>query len=131
GILMVTATRMVNLTELRYHVRASRFDAAIVAATAIAAFAISIEFCVLIGVFMSFLLAIPRMGRMLITEFVVTRDRTVRERRDTDPGCERILIFGLEGEMYFGSGASLEQHLDAIEDRVGPHTQTVVLRLKR
>jgi SulP family sulfate permease len=131
GLLMITAARMVNLRDLRYHVRASRFDAVIVATTAIAAFAISIEFCVLIGVFMSFLLAVPRMGRMLLTEFVVTVDRTVRERRPGDEGCDRILIFGLEGEMYFGSGASLEQHLDTIEARVRPETQAVVLRLKR
>jgi SulP family sulfate permease len=131
GILMVTATRMVNLTDLRYHMRASRFDAVIVATTAIAAFAISIEFCVTIGVFMSFMLAVPRMGRMMLTEFVVTRDRTVRERRPRDEGCNRILIFGLEGEMYFGSAASLEQHLDAIEDRIRPETQVVVLRVKR
>ena len=33
--------------------------------------------------------------------------------------------------MYFGSGASLEQHLDTIEARVRPETQVVVLRLKR
>jgi SulP family sulfate permease len=85
----------------------------------------------LIGVFMSFLLAVPRTGRMLLTEFVVTVDRTVRERRKGDEGCERIIIFGLEGEMYFGSAASLEQHLDKIEDRVLPKTQAVVLRLKR
>ena len=53
GILMLTAGRMVNFEDLRYHLRASRFDAVIVAATAIGAFAISIEFCVLIGVFLS------------------------------------------------------------------------------
>ncbi len=131
GLLMLTAARMVNLRDLRYHMRASRFDATIVAVTAIAAFAISIEFCVLIGVFMSFMLAVPRTGKMLLTEFVVSLDRSVRERRAGDEVCGRLLIFGLEGEMYFGSGASLEQHLDAICDRVVPETQAVVLRLKR
>jgi SulP family sulfate permease len=131
GLLMITAAGMVNLHDLRYHMRASRFDAAIVAVTAIAAFAISIEFCVLIGVFMSFMLAVPRTGRMLLTEFVVTIDRSVRERRQGDEVCGRILIFGLEGEMYFGSGASMEQHLDTIEARVMPETKAVVLRLKR
>ncbi len=131
GLLMLTAARMVNLRDLRYHVRASHFDATIVTVTAIAAFAISIEFCVLIGVFMSFLLAVPRTGKMLLTEFVVTADRSVRERRPGDEVCGRMLIFGLEGEMYFGSGASLEQHLDAIAARVLPETQAVVLRLKR
>ncbi len=131
GLLMLTAVRMVNPHDIRYHLRASRFDATIVAATAIAAFAISIEFCVLIGVFLSFMLAIPRTGKMLLTEFVVTPDRSVRERRRGDEVCGRLLIFGLEGEMYFGSGPSLEQHLDTIEDRVGPETEVVVLRLKR
>jgi len=130
GLLIITAARMVNLRDLRYHVRASRFDAVIVATTAVAAVAISIEFCVLIGVFMSFLLAVPRMSRMLLTEFLVT-DRTVRERRGGDAGCDRILIFGIEGEMYFGSGSSLEQHFEAIEARIRPETRAVVLRLKR
>jgi SulP family sulfate permease len=131
GLLMLTAVRMVNFHDLRYHVRTSRFDAAIVAVTAISAFAISIEFCVLIGVFMSFMLAVPRIGTMQLTEFVVGAERTVHERRREDTACTRMLIFGLEGEMYFGSGTSLEGHLDTIEDRVGPETQAVVLRLKR
>jgi SulP family sulfate permease len=131
GLLILTAARMVSLRDLRYHVRTSRFDAAIVAVTAISAVAISIEFCVLIGVFMSFLLAVPRIGNMQLTEFVVGPERTVHERRREDPACSRMLIFGLEGEMYFGSGTSLERHFDTIEDRVGPETQALVLRLKR
>jgi len=131
GLLMLTAAHMVNLHDLRYHWRTSRFDATIVAVTAIAAFAISIEFCVLIGVFMSFLLVVPRTGTMQLTEFVVTEDRTVSERQRGDAACTRMVIFGLEGEMFFGAGSSLEGHLDAIDARVGPETQAVVLRLKR
>src|SRR5262249_42710154 len=72
GILMVSAWHMVERRALLYHLRATRFDAAIVLATAISAIAISVEFCVLIGVLMSFLLAVPRAGRMLLTEFVVS-----------------------------------------------------------
>lgn len=131
GLLMLTAARMVNLHDLRYHWRTSRFDAAIVAVTAISAFAISIEFCVLIGVFMSFLLAVPRTGNMQLTEFVVTAERTVHERQRGDVACTRMLIFGFEGEMFFGAGSSLERHLDTIDDRVGSEAQAVVLRLKR
>jgi SulP family sulfate permease len=130
GLLMLTAARMVNFHDLRYHMRASRFDAAIVVVTAVAAFAISIEFCVLVGVFMSFMLAVPRTGQMLLTEFVVD-DGTIHERLRGDEACGRVLIFGLEGEMYFGSSVSLEQHLDAIEGSVVPETKVVVLRMKR
>lgn len=130
ALLMVTAGRMVNLREIRYHVRVSRFDAVIVAVTAISAVAISIEFCVLVGVVFSFLLAVPRMGQMLLTEFVSV-DGIVHERLPEDAGCDRVLIFGLEGEMFFGSAASLEAHLDAIGARITPETRVVVLRMKR
>ena len=131
GLLMLTAARMVNLKDLRYHVRTSRFDAAIVIVTAVAAFAISIEFCVLIGVFMSFMLAVPRTGQMLLTQFLVTRDGVVHERLHDDTVCGCLLIFGLEGEMYFGSGVSLEAHLETIDAAVQPWTKAVVLRMKR
>lgn len=131
GLLMLTAVRMVNFHDLRFHWRTSRFDAAIVAVTAIAAFAISIEFCVLIGVFMSFMLAVPRTGQMHLTEFFVTPEGTILERLRDDEVCGCLRIFGLEGEMYFGSGVSLEQRLDTIEERLGDESQVVVLRMKR
>ncbi|MCW5889299.1 MAG: SulP family inorganic anion transporter [bacterium] len=131
GLLMLTAARMVNVHDLRYHVRTSRFDAAIVAVTAIAAFAISIEFCVLIGVFMSFMLAVPRTGQMHLTQFLVAGDGTVHEHLRDDEVCGCLLIFGLEGEMYFGSAASLEARVEAMTEHVRPWTQAVVLRMKR
>jgi SulP family sulfate permease len=131
GLLMLTAARMVRPRELRYHLRVSRFDATIVAVTAVSAVAISIEFCVLIGVLMSFLLVVPRIAEMLLTEFVVSADGAVHERLPGEEACGRMLIFGLEGEMYFGSRQSLERHLDAVEARLTPETQVVVFRLKR
>lgn len=131
GLLMVTAMRMVNPAEVRYHLRVSRFDAAIVAATAISAFAISIEFCILIGVIMSFLLAVPRAGNMLLTEFLDAGDDHVRERLADDAAEEDLLVFGLEGEMFFGASVSLDQHLQTIESRVTPRTRVVLMRVKR
>lgn len=131
GILMVSAWYMVDWRAFLYHVRATRFDAIIVAATAVSAFAISVEFCVLIGLFLSFGLAVPRVGQLLLTEFVVTGTGAIHERLANDTVCDRILIFGLEGELFFGAVQSLETHLQTIEDRIGPRTQVVVLRLKR
>jgi SulP family sulfate permease len=131
GLLILTAARMVNFKDLRYHVRASRFDAVIVVVTAVSAFAISIEFCVLIGMVMSFLLAVPRAGNMLLTEFVATDADHVRERLPEDEPDPRVLIFGLEGELFFGSSVSLERHIDRIEERATGATRIVVLRMKR
>ena len=131
ALLMLTAARMVNFKEVRYHLRASRYDAAIVLTTAIAALAISIEFCVLIGVIMSCLLTVPRAGHMLLTEFVDAGGDHVRERLPDDHTPEEILVFGLEGEMFFGSSVSLDRHLDAMRGRVTDRTRVLVLRMKR
>ena len=131
GLLMVTAVRMINFSELRYHLRVSRFDAIIVWATAVSALAISIEFCILIGVFMSFMLTVPRAGKMRLTEFVDAGDHHVRERLDEDEAETDILVFGLEGELFFGSAAAVESHLEYIESRVVESTRVIVLRMKR
>ncbi|HEY6131929.1 MAG TPA: SulP family inorganic anion transporter [Halioglobus sp.] len=132
GILLVVSYGMVNWHALRYHLRATQFDAAIVIATAICALAISIEFCVLLGVMLSFMLTVPRAGRMLLTEFVVSTEHGhVHQRLREDPGCERILIYGLEGELFFGASAALERHFETIQAAVTDNTRVLVLRLKR
>jgi SulP family sulfate permease len=131
GILMLSSWYMVDWKRLAYHVRASRFDAVVVGVTALAAISISIEFCVLVGVLMSFLLAVPRAGKMLFTEFIVCPDGIIRERLDGEPANPQILIFGFEGEMFFGAAAALDGHFETIEGRIGPDTKVLVLRLKR
>ncbi len=131
GILMVASYNMVDWRALAYHFRTTRFDAAIVTATAVSAVVISVEFCVLIGVLMSFLLTVPRAGRMLLAEFVIAPEGGVHERLPEDSRCDRILIFGLEGEMFFGATAALHTHFATIEESIGPDTAVVVLRLKR
>jgi SulP family sulfate permease len=132
GILMVTAVGMVDWKAMRFHLRATQFDAVIVLATAVAAVGISIEFCILIGVLASFVLAVPRAGRMARTEFVVHADGMIRERKEAEPPDEKVLIFGLEGELFFGSSIALEEHLDYFEARAREAgARAIVLRAKR
>jgi SulP family sulfate permease len=131
GLLMVAAVRMVDWRTIRTSVRATRFDAIIIGATAFAAVFISVEFCILIGVVLSFGLAVPRAGRMLLAEFVVAPGGYVHDRLPDDTPDPELLIFGLEGEMFFAAGPALEAHLDTIEARVEPATQVLILRVKR
>lgn len=131
GLLIVTAARMVNIPDLRFHMRASNFDRVIVLVTAISAFAISIEFCILVGVTMSFFLAVPRAASLHLAEFVVAPGGYTHERLDADTPDPRMLIFGLEGELFFGASVAIEEHLERIEERVTPETRVVILRLKR
>lgn len=131
GILMVTALGMIDWRALPFHLRATRFDAFIVLATAVAAVGISVEFCILIGVLASFVLAVPRAGRMTRTEFLVHEDGVVRERREGEPADNRLLLFGLEGELFFGSSLALDEHLDWFEERAAAGAKVIVLRVKR
>src|SRR5207247_7906265 len=117
GILMVSAWQLVDRTQLVYHLRTTRFDAGIVLATALSAVLVSVEFCILIGVFLSFVLFVPRASRLHLTELTVTPQRILRERVPGDPACGRILIYGLEGEMFFGSSPALEEHFASISRR--------------
>jgi len=131
GILMLAAWRLVDRQQLAYHLRTTRSDAWIVALTAISAVAISVEFCILIGVFLSFLFYVPRAARIHMTELVLAPERVVRERISSDPPCGRIRIFSLEGEFFFGAAPELEDHFDKIAALTKEGIRVVVLRVKR
>lgn len=131
GILMLSAWRLVDWHELFYHLKTTRFEAWIVLVTAISAVAISIEFCVLIGVFLSFVLYVPQAARVHLTELTLAQDRIVRERIATDAVCNRIRVYSLEGELFFGAAPELEEHLDKIAEEARVGVRVVVLRLKR
>jgi SulP family sulfate permease len=131
GLLMVTAWRLVDRKQLLYHLRATRFDAGIVVATALSAVFVSVEFCILIGLFLSFVLYVPRAARIHLTELTLTPERVVRERIATDPPCGRMLLYNLEGELFFGSAPVLEEHLATIERRAGNGIKIIILRMKR
>ena len=131
AILFLSSWRLVDRKQLMYHLRTTRFDAGIVLATALAAVFVSVEFCILVGVFLSFVLMVPRAAHIHMTEYVVTPERILRERTDADPQCNRILIFSLEGELFFGSAPDLERHFDTIARRAQNGIRAVVLRLKR
>jgi sulfate permease, SulP family len=131
GILMLASYRLVDWPQLAYYLRTTRFDAWIVILTAVSAVAVSVEFCVLIGVFLSFVLYVPRAARVHLTELVMTPERVVRERIAEDQPCSRIRVYSLEGEFFFGASPELEHHLETIEQTSRDGARVVVMRLKR
>src|SRR6202451_2278959 len=102
GLLLVTAVRLVDWKRLSYAMRASRYDALLVLVTALSAIFISVEFSILIGVALSILLFVPRAALLGSSELTVSNDRVVRERLPSDPVCTSLLLYDLEGELFFG-----------------------------
>ncbi len=84
AILLISAWRLVDRKQLSFHLRTTRFDALIVLATASAAVFVSVEFCILIGVFLSFVLFVPRAAHIHLTELMLARERVLIEKSDTD-----------------------------------------------
>ena len=142
GVLLLTATRMIDFADLKYHIRATRFDAIIVIATALAAVFVSIEYCILIGVLLSFMFYVPRAAKVHMTELVVTSQRVIRDRIPNDPQCAFVRLYNFEGELFFGSSPDFEVLLERIENEVKPtnsqsdplpdaaNVKVVLLRLK-
>ena len=131
GVLILTAFRMIDFAAMQFHWRATNFDRAILLATALSAVLISIEFCILIGVLLSFVLYVPRAAQIWMTELTITSDHKIRELQPADPRCRLFRIFNFEGELFFGCGPQFERQLEQISAAVGPELRVVMLRAKR
>jgi SulP family sulfate permease len=129
GVLMVTATRMVDVAGIKYHFRATRFDAVIVVATALSAVLVSVEFCILVGTILSFLMYVPRAARVEMEELVIG-EHGIRERTEGDAACSKLRMFNFEGELFFGSGPEFESHLERIEEELDGEVRVLILRVK-
>ena len=135
GLLLVTAARLVDFKRLIYTLKASRYDAGLVIVTAFTGVAIDLDKSVLLGVILSILLFVPRAAKLKAKELIVAPERVVRERVPGDPVDPSIIIYDLEGELFFGAAPELDRYLVALHQRIaddpnGP-VKFVVLRLKR
>jgi SulP family sulfate permease len=131
GVLLVTAWRLIDRPRILYCLRATSFDRKVLLLTAGAAVFISIEFSILIGVFLSFMFFIPRAARLGATELTVSHGNVIHERHPEDPTCNKLVVLGLEGELFFGAAPELDQYLEDLSARVERGVRVVVLRLKR
>jgi len=132
GLLLVTASRLIDWKRMSYAVRASRYDAGLVFVTAFSAVFISVEFSILIGVALSFLLFVPRAALLRWSELVVSNERVVRERLEDDPPCSAMLLYDLEGELFFGAAPELDRCFEELKQRTkAVGVRFIVLRLKR
>jgi sulfate permease, SulP family len=131
GLLVVAAARLIDVERLRYIARASRYDAALLIATTLAALIIGVEFAILTGVGVSLLLFAPRAAKLRFTELVVSDERIVRERLPGDEECTAVRIYDLEGDLFFGAAPTFEACLERARDTAKFEGNYLVLRFKR
>jgi sulfate permease, SulP family len=132
GLLLLTAYRLIDWERLRYAFRSSRYDGGLVVVTAFSAVFISVEFSIIIGVILSIMMFVPRAAQLRSHELVVDGEGVVRERLPSDPPCSALLIYDLEGELFFGAAPEFERYFDEVKERaIAERIRVVVLRVKR
>jgi len=83
-------------------------------------------------VILSILLFVPRAAKLKAHELIVAPERVVRERVSDDPVDPSIIIYDLEGELFFGAAPELDRYLLTLHQRMeDDDIKFVVLRLKR
>ena len=132
GLLIVAASRLFDIERLQYILRGSRYDAILLVATAFSAIAINIEFAILIGAAVSIAWYVTRASKLKAAELIVTPERVVRARVASDPESHGVLIYDIEGELFFGAAPDFERYLEkAAEEAKRREVRYIVLRLKR
>jgi sulfate permease, SulP family len=132
GLLFITAARLIDWKRLAYTVRASRFDAILVVATGLTAVLVSVDYSILIGVALSILLFVTRASKPSMRELIITPERVVRERQPQEERSGPLLIYDLEGELFFGAAPELERYLaDILEEANRAGIRHVVVRFRR
>ena len=66
---------------------------------------LSVEFSILVGTMLSFIMYVPRAARLKVTELTVGADRVVRDRQPSDEPCTAMVLFDVEGELVLRRGA--------------------------
>jgi SulP family sulfate permease len=66
-----------------------------------------------------------------MTELSVDAEHVIRRRLPSDETCAAVLIYDLEGELFFGAAPELEQFFDAVAAATAQGPRVVVLRVRR
>jgi SulP family sulfate permease len=125
GVLMVTAVRMVEVTNLRAVLRSTRSDAVVLALTATATIVFDLIVAVEIGVAVAAVLALRNVAR---NAGAIAETLPPPEEVDSDTESallhERILVYRLDGALFFGAAQRFLAELTAVTD-----VRVVILRL--
>jgi SulP family sulfate permease len=126
GVLMVTATRMVDMTSVRTILRASRSDALVFAATAVTTVAFDLVLAVEVGfvVAMVLVLRTTAQASRILEEDLATRVDHVADDELRALLHQHVVVYRLEGSLFFGAAQRFLDELTALDD-----ARVVVLRL--
>jgi SulP family sulfate permease len=121
GVLMVTASRMVEIHNVRAVVGATRSDAAVLAVTALATVTFDLIVAVEIGIAAAALLALRKIAQ---TTSAAAEPVSIEQVSSEDLLHEGIIAYRLDGALFFGAAQRFLTELTAVTD-----ARVAILRL--
>lgn len=121
GVLMVTAVRMVEIHNVRAVIGATRSDAAVLAATALATVTFDLIVAVEIGIAAAAVLALRKVAQ---TTSAIAEPVNTEEVASEDLLHEGIIAYRLDGALFFGAAQRFLTELTAVTD-----ARVAILRL--
>jgi SulP family sulfate permease len=127
GVLMATAIRMVEIHNVRAVLRSTRSDALVLVLTAVATIAFDLIVAVEIGVAVAVVLALRHVARNSGAEVEpLSLDDTVTDAEEARLLHDHIVVYRLDGSMFFGAAQRFLTELTAVSD-----VKIVILRLSQ
>ena len=131
ALLIVTAARLVDITQMRFCWRATKSDAAVLAITYLSCLFLSLPLAFYIGIASSIILYLRKASTPRVVECIYDEStgEIHRALEDEKRMPRAIRVINVEGELFFGATDLFQQTLRAIaqDDKT---TKVIVLRLK-
>lgn len=128
GVLLVIASRMVNLVEVRRILRTSIGDSVIMVSTLLATVFLPLEFAVLAGVLVSFGRFLVKTSTPRVVPVVPDENFRYFVHEGERPACPQLGMIAIEGPLYFGAVHHVDEVLHANRER-HPEQRLLLLRL--
>jgi SulP family sulfate permease len=129
AIIMWIAVLMIDLRAARYVWRWSRADAVVMIVTYLSTLVFEIEYAIYLGVILSVVMLLRRLGELQMVEMIEVAPRVYREIEiDPETGESALVLLALEGDLFFGVVEELEERLTRI---AANGARAIVIRMKR
>ncbi len=128
GVLVVTAYKLIHTEQIMRILRGTWGDSLIMAVTFFGTLLLHIEFAVLAGIFMSFVVYIMRTSTPQVKS--VLPDRQFRHfiHQPDKPACPQLGILSVLGDLYFGAATHVEQEIQQYKAE-HPEQKYLLLRM--
>lgn len=111
GTLIITAYNTIDRTEIRRIFQGAPGDAMIMVVTFLGTIFLELDFAVLSGILLSFVLYLIRTSAPRVQIVVPDEDFRHFTHRPEAPQCPQISIIEIQGDLYFGAVSHIEEEI--------------------